>query len=75
VPIKTVQGLPDESLRGGLDLKVVVHWLRLHLGGRRKVDLEVLKKNVLNLTERQWRQALGSGPIRQRRQDLAKVSS
>jgi hypothetical protein len=75
VPIKTVQGLPDESLRGGLDLKVVVHWLRLHLGGRRKVDLEVLKKNVLNLTERQWWQALGSGPIRQRRQDLAKVSS
>ena len=75
MPIKTVQGLPDESLRGGLDLKVVVHWLRLHLGGRRNVDLDLLKTNVLKLTERQWWQALGTGPTRQRRRNLARVSS
>ena len=74
MPIKTVQGLPDESLRGGLDLKQVVHWLRLHLGGRRHVDLDLLKQNVLNLTERQWWQALGTGPTPQRRQSLAGVS-
>jgi hypothetical protein len=75
VPIKTVQGLPDESFRGGLDLKQVVHWLRLHLGGRRNVDLDLLKTNVLKLTERQWWQALGTGPTRQRRRNLARVSS
>jgi hypothetical protein len=75
VPIKTVQGLPDESFRGGLDLKQVVHWLRLHLGGRRNVDLDLLKTNVLKLTERQWWHALGTGPTRQRRRNLARVSS
>jgi hypothetical protein len=75
VPIKTVQGLPDESFRGGLDLKQVVHWLRLHLGGRRNVDLDLLKTHVLKLTERQWWQALGTGPTRQRRRNLARVSS
>jgi hypothetical protein len=74
VPIKIVQGLPNESVRGGLDFKQVVHWLRVHLGGRRHVDLDLLKNNVLNLTERQWWQALGTGPTWQRRQNLAGVS-
>ena len=74
MPIKTVQGIPDESFRGGLDLKQVVHWLRLHLGGRRHVDVDLLKENVPNLTERQWWQALSTAPTRQRRQNLGGVS-
>lgn len=34
------------------------------------MDVDLLKKNVINLTERQWWQALGTAPTRQRRQNL-----
>jgi len=83
VPIKTIQGLasterealPDESFRGGVDLRQVVHWLRLHLGGRRSVNLDLLKANVINLTERHWLAALRTDRTRPRRQNLAGVPS
>jgi hypothetical protein len=68
VPIKNIQsgGSPPPGAFSGtrLPYKQIAHWLRVHLGGRRHVDLELLKGQVLTLTERQWLTALRDGPTR-----------
>jgi hypothetical protein len=52
------EGNPSEIPHRGLHYKTIVHWLRLHLGGRRRVDLDMLKLHVQQLTERQWSSAV-----------------
>ena len=52
------EGNPGETAHLGLHYKTIVHWLRLHLGGRRRVDVDMLKLQVQNLTERQWSNAV-----------------
>ena len=49
---------PGEIPHGRLHYKTIVHWLRLHLSGRRRVDVDMLKVQVRSLTERQWSSAV-----------------
>jgi hypothetical protein len=49
---------PSEISDSTLHYKTIVHWLRLHLGGRRRVDVDMLTLQVQNLTERQWFRAV-----------------
>jgi hypothetical protein len=51
-------GPPGESPPPRFHYTTIIHWLRLHLGGRRRVDLETLKIQVKNLTEHQWSSAV-----------------
>lgn len=51
---------PSEIPDRGLHYKTIVHWLRLHLSGRRRVDVDMLKLQVQNLTDRQWSSAVRS---------------
>ncbi len=68
VPIKNIQSRldafppPDAFSGTRLPYKQIAHWLRVHLGGRRHVDLELLKGQVQTLTEQQWLTALREGP-------------
>ena len=73
VPIKNIQsgGSPPPDAFSGtrLPYKQIAHWLRVHLGGRRHVDLELLKGQVQTLTEQQWLTALREGPTRPQPRD------
>lgn len=55
---------PDAFSGTRLPYKEVVHWLRVHLGGRRHVDMDLLKLHVQGLTERQWVAAVREAPSR-----------
>jgi hypothetical protein len=63
MPVKNIQrqnsdeGGPPDALGPGLHYKKIVHWLRLHLGGHRQVDVDLLKLQVQKLSERQWLKA------------------
>jgi hypothetical protein len=67
--ISRVAGLlPRTPSRGTrLPCKQIAHWLRVHLGGRRHVDLELLKLQVQGLTEQQWLAAVREAPTRRQR--------
>ena len=80
VQVKNIQrqnsgeGNPGEIPHRGLHYKTIVHWLRLHLGGRRRVDVDMLKLHVQQLTERQWSSAVRQpyGPPRRPTRDSAR---
>lgn len=65
---------PGEMSHSGLHYKTIIHWLRLHLGGRRRVDVDMLKVQVRSLTERQWYSAVrpSYGASRQTTRDSAR---
>jgi hypothetical protein len=68
VPIKNIQsgGVPPPDAFSGtrLPYKQIAHWLRVHLGGRRHVDVELLRIEVRSLTELQWLAAVREAPSR-----------
>ena len=71
LPIKDTQGFAwseDKYLPQGLPPTPIpfwriARWLRIHLRGRRRVNVDALKVQVRSFTEDQWRTALWEPPI------------
>ncbi len=71
LPIKSTQGvgcrerecLPQRTTPARIPFREIVRWLRIHLRGRRHVNIDALKIHVQRLTESEWLAAVAEPPI------------
>jgi hypothetical protein len=71
LPIKSTQGfassernyLPQGPPPVRIPFKEIARWLRIHLRGRRRVNVEALKARVQELTETEWLAAVAEPPL------------
>jgi hypothetical protein len=71
LPIKSTQGfacgerryLPQRLPPARIPFKEIARWLRIHLRGRRRVNVEALKAQVQELSETEWLAAVAEPPL------------